>query len=153
MRAIRHIVIHCAATPNGKPFTIEDIDRWHRERGWRCVGYHFVIELDGTVRRGRDVAEIGAHVLGSNADSIGICMIGMDRFTPAQWAALAQLHADLSVTFPFALWQGHRDFSPDQDGDGVIESWEWERTCPGFDVRAWLADELKPEAAHVWGES
>ena len=79
--------------------TIEDIDRWHTDRGFRrgaewlarqngrlfSIGYHFVIYTSGTVATGRHLEEIGAHVAGSNARSIGICMVGTDRFTPAQW--------------------------------------------------------------------
>ena len=76
MRQIKYIVLHCSATKEGVPFGIEDIDRWHRQRGFRKVGYHYVIEIDGEIRKGRDIAEIGAHVQGSNANSIGICYIG-----------------------------------------------------------------------------
>ena len=64
MRKIKYIVLHCSATKEGVPFGIEDIDRWHRQRGFRKVGYHYVIEIDGTLRKGRDIAEIGAHVQG-----------------------------------------------------------------------------------------
>ena len=76
MRKIKYIVLHCSATKEGVPFGIEDIDRWHRQRGFRKVGYHYVILLDGTIRKGRDIAQVGAHVQGSNANSIGICYIG-----------------------------------------------------------------------------
>ena len=76
MRKIDEIIIHCAATPEGKPFTVADIDAWHRKRGFRCIGSHFVIYLDGSVHRGRAIEEVGAHCLGHNANSIGICYIG-----------------------------------------------------------------------------
>ena len=81
MRKIKYIVLHCSATKEGVPFGIEDIDRWHRQRGFRKVGYHYVIEIDGTIRKGRDIAQVGAHVQGSNANSIGICYIVSIRFT------------------------------------------------------------------------
>jgi N-acetylmuramoyl-L-alanine amidase len=139
MRKIRYIVVHCSATQNGKRITAADIDRWHREKGWAKIGYHYVIEIDGTVQKGRDDSEIGAHVAGSNANSIGICMIGIDKFTPDQWRSLRDLHATLSASHLDAEWLGHRDFSPDKDGDGVIEPFEWIKTCPGFDVRGWVA--------------
>lgn len=137
MRPITHIVIHCSATPDGAPRTVEDIDRMHRERGWRKVGYHRVIELDGAVMTGRELEEVGAHVEGSNARSIGICMIGTTRFTSLQWEALAGLVRTLEARFHDAVICGHRDFSPDLDGDGLVEPHEWFKLCPGFDVAEW----------------
>ena len=76
MRQISEIIVHCAATPEGKHFTVADIDAWHKKRGFRCIGYHFVIYLDGSVHEGRAIEEVGAHCLGHNANSIGICYIG-----------------------------------------------------------------------------
>lgn len=74
------IIIHCSATRAGQDFTAADIDRWHRQRGFRSIGYHFVVRLDGTVEPGRDVALDGAHCTGWNHRSIGICYIGgLDR--------------------------------------------------------------------------
>lgn len=70
------IIIHCSATRAGQDFTATDIDRWHRQRGFRSIGYHFVIRLDGTIEPGRDVALDGAHCTGWNHRSIGICYIG-----------------------------------------------------------------------------
>ena len=57
MRTITEIIIHCSATKEGQPFSVADIDRWHRARGFRCIGYHFVIYLDGSVHAGRPIAE------------------------------------------------------------------------------------------------
>jgi len=140
MRTIRHIIIHCSATPNGDArFTLEDIDRMHRERGWRKVGYHYVIECDGLVRVGRQEEEIGAHVEGQNANSIGVCMIGTDAFSAAQWQSLKRLVAELQDRYPDADVKGHRDYSPDLDGDGIIEPREWLKLCPGFAVKDWLS--------------
>lgn len=76
MRQIDTIIIHCSATPEGKEFFAKDIDRWHRERGFRCIGYHYVIDLNGRIEKGRDISQMGAHCLGQNASSIGICYIG-----------------------------------------------------------------------------
>lgn len=142
MRKINYIVLHCSATREGKPFGIRDIDRWHRERGFRQVGYHYVIELDGTIRKGRDLAQIGAHVAGCNADSIGICYIGgldadgkpCDTRTEEQRAAMFYLLQQLRERFPDAVICGHRDLSPDRNGNGVIEPWEWLKACPCFDA-------------------
>lgn len=138
MRVIKTIVVHCSATANGSATTAADIDLWHREKGWAKIGYHYVIKADGTVEVGRDLEEVGAHVAGNNANTIGICMIGTDKFTAAQWQALERLRAELNETFPTAGWCGHRDYSPDKNGDGVIDEFEWMKTCPGFDVRRWL---------------
>jgi N-acetylmuramoyl-L-alanine amidase len=129
MRTINKIIIHCSATAEGRPFTVNDIDRWHRQRGFRCIGYHFVIYLDGSVHQGRPIAEIGAHCLGQNANSIGICYIGgcaadgktpKDTRTQAQKSALIQLITELRQQFPNATIHGHRDFA--------------NKACPSFDV-------------------
>jgi N-acetylmuramoyl-L-alanine amidase len=129
MRTINKIIIHCSATAEGRPFTVNDIDRWHRQRGFRCIGYHFVIYLDGSVHQGRPIAEVGAHCLGQNANSIGICYIGgcaadgktpKDTRTQAQKSALIQLITELRQQFPNATIHGHRDFA--------------NKACPSFDV-------------------
>ena len=103
MRKINSIIIHCAATPEGKDFTVADIDRWHKKRGWKGIGYHFVIYRDGSVHEGRPLAQAGAHCVGHNAESIGICYIGgvdaagkpKDTRTPQQKEALVKLVAEL----------------------------------------------------------
>ena len=85
-----------------------DIDRWHKARGWRCIGYHFVVYRDGTVHPGRPVEQIGAHTSNHNARSIGICYVGgldasgrpKDTRTPQQRAALRRLVSDLRKRFP-----------------------------------------------------
>lgn len=149
MRAIRSIVWHCSATPNGKWFDVTDIDRWHREKGWRMVGYHRIICLDGTVQVGRKLKDVGAHVAGQNSHTVGVCMIGTTEFTLEQWGAAAQLAGELLTLYPNADLVGHRDYSPDQDGDGIIEPWEFIKICPGFDVRSWRAGGLQPPPGHI----
>lgn len=72
----RKIIIHCSDTKEGKYFDEEDINMWHKKRGFKEIGYHIVILLNGEIRKGRDIEEIGAHCLGENLDSIGICYIG-----------------------------------------------------------------------------
>ena len=76
MRQINEIIVHCSATPEGANFTVEDIDKWHRKRGFRCIGYHYVIYRNGTICKGRNIDKIGAHCEGHNTYSIGICYIG-----------------------------------------------------------------------------
>ena len=161
------IVIHCSATPEGKPYTLEDIDRMHRNKGWKMVGYNYVIELDGTVRKGRPLTMDGAHCNTAglsgrayNSHSIGICYIGgvegernakgqivaklnsrgkpipKDTRTPAQKAALVKLVYELMERYPkIKEVIGHRDASPDKDGNGVINRYEWIKDCPCFEVR------------------
>ena len=70
------IILHCSATPEGKDYKAADIDRWHKQQKWECIGYHKVIDLDGTIEDGRPIDMIGAHCSGYNSESIGICYIG-----------------------------------------------------------------------------
>lgn len=142
MRKINKIIVHCSATKEGLNFTVTDIDRWHKARGFRKIGYHYVIYLDGSIHKGREISEIGAHVTGHNSDSIGICFIGgldqngnpKDTRTPEQKTALAALISGLKAFLPEAKILGHRDCSPDINGDGIIEEWEWMKSCPCFNT-------------------
>lgn len=145
------IVIHCTATAEGKDYTVADIDRWHREKGYKKIGYHYVIYRDGTVAQGRNVTEQGAHCNSKgtsgksyNTHSIGICYVGgldktgklaKDTRTPEQKVAMRELVAVLCQKFPITDILGHRDTSPDLDGDGVVEPCEWLKSCPSFEVR------------------
>ena len=149
MRNIKYIVIHCAATKEGQEFDISDMDKWHKARGWRMVGYHFFIKLDGEVQIGRLESQIGAHVAGYNKYSIGICYCGgldsngkpKDTRTDEQKKSLRKLIYALRDKYPnakvkrYPIVQGHRDFSPDLDGDGTIEPNEWLKDCPCFDAK------------------
>lgn len=169
MRDIDLIVIHCSATANGVPLTangetpIETIDRWHRVRKFErthdarvrfnpnltSIGYHYVVYVTGDVAPGRALAEAGAHAQGHNANSIGICMVGMDAYTLSQWSALRAVVEALTKLYPEARVCGHRDLSPDLDGDGVIQQREWTKTCPGFDVSTWSNGGMVPLAGHI----
>lgn len=129
MRKINKIIVHCSATQEGKDFNAKDIDRWHKQRGWKCIGYHYVIKLDGAVETGRAESEIGAHCSGQNANSIGICYIGgldknnkaKDTRTDAQKAAMLVLLKKLKAKYPQAIIYGHRDFAA--------------KACPCFDAK------------------
>ncbi|ACO74149.1 putative N-acetylmuramoyl-L-alanine amidase [Laribacter hongkongensis HLHK9] len=168
-RPIDLIVIHCAATPDGvrlargtQPATAV-IDGWHASRGFHrseaarrafnpalaAIGYHFVIDCDGTLDSGRAEDETGAHAAGHNARSLGICLAGTGRFTPAQWQSLSTLVRSLRARHPAARLCGHRDLSPDRNGDGVVSPAEWTKTCPGFSVADWLAAGMRPAATAV----
>ena len=76
MREITEIIIHCSATKEGMDFRAKDIDAWHKAKGWAGIGYHFVIDLDGTIEQGRPINQVGAHCYGHNKNSIGVCYIG-----------------------------------------------------------------------------
>lgn len=156
MRKIDSIIIHCSATKVGQDFTAADIDRWHRERGFNGIGYHYVVCLDGRLERGRDISLAGAHCKGWNEHSIGICYIGgldvnghpADTRTKAQKRVLYQLIMDLQKEYGILQVFGHRDTSPDLNGDGVIEANEYVKVCPCFDVKEFLKSGR--EALFVW---
>ena len=76
MREINKIIVHCSATREFQDVKTEEIRRWHMDKGWSDVGYHYLIELDGSINKGRPVERIGAHCKGHNNDSIGVCYIG-----------------------------------------------------------------------------
>jgi N-acetyl-anhydromuramyl-L-alanine amidase AmpD len=116
------------------------------------IGYHYVILANGVVATGRHVDEIGAHVQGFNRASIGICMVGTDAFSTEQWRALRRLVDALRMTYPAARVVGHRDLSPDRDGDGKVERSEWTKTCPGFDVASWLVGAMVPLSGNICEE-
>lgn len=133
MREITQIVIHCSDTPPGMDIGAKEIREWHtapkpKGSGWKDIGYHFVIRRDGKVEFGRDMDEVGAHVAGHNAHSIGICMVGgahgVCNFTWQQWGELRYLIQNLTSQFPQAAVCGHRDLNP-------------AKLCPSFDARAW----------------
>lgn len=133
------IVIHCSDTKAGKNFKAKDIDAWHRAQGWRCIGYHYVIDLDGTIEAGRPMNEEGAHCKAAgtsgkpyNKHSIGICYIGgqdksgkhADTRTDAQKLAMVELVYSLMDNFPnIKEVIGHRDVDKG-------------KACPCFNVKA-----------------
>lgn len=152
-RTIQHInsvVVHCAATPNGRPFTPEQIDSWHQQRGFKRdmsihpgysalahIGYHYVITLDGWVHRGRPLNEVGAHARGFNRHSIGICLVGTDRFSVSQWDSLLTLIQGLEAQLDKTLTlYGHNQLNG-------------QKQCPGFDVPAWEKRKFRPLEQHL----
>lgn len=130
MRRIDKIIIHCSATAEGKAFYAKDIDKWHKARGWKGIGYHYVIDLDGKVEKGRPVEQIGAHCTNHNKYSIGICYIGglakdgktpKDTRTKEQKEALWGLIRELLCKYPKATIHGHNEFAA--------------KACPSFNVQ------------------
>jgi N-acetyl-anhydromuramyl-L-alanine amidase AmpD len=147
---IKQIVLHYSATYPDQDIDIRDIDQWHKAKGWKGVGYHYVIKRDGMIERGRKEDERGAHVGGQNANKIGICVIGgldrktgrevgVDNRTDAQIRAQIALIRELLTRYPDAEVVGHKDLAPTQ--------------CPGYDVRSWWAEmnASKPAPAfNIW---
>ena len=129
MRKINEIIVHCTATQEGKDFHVADVDKWHKANGWKGIGYHFLVTLDGTVEKGRSLSEAGAHCTGHNAHSIGVCYVGgldkngkpKDTRTAEQKRALLELIVMLIIKYPEAKIYGHCDFAA--------------KACPCFDVQ------------------
>lgn len=151
MNNIDSIIIHCSATKAGSNIKAKDIDRIHKQRGFNRIGYHYVIDLDGTIEVGRPLSMSGAHCntkgfsgLSYNKHSIGICYVGglnaagkpADTRTAAQKQSLHKLIKELCGKYKIREILGHRDTSPDLDGDGEVEPKEWIKACPCFDVRS-----------------
>jgi N-acetylmuramoyl-L-alanine amidase len=127
---VSKIIVHCSATREGDDsINAEVIDRWHKARGWKGIGYHFVILLDGKIETGRMINKCGAHTKGYNCSSIGICYIGgvekdgktpKDTRTPEQIASMLELLRVLRKMYPDAKIHSHRDFAA--------------KACPSFDA-------------------
>lgn len=128
MRKITEIIVHCTANKATSKITVADIDACHRSRGFRCIGYHYVVMPDGKVEKGRPENETGAHCLGHNACSIGVAYVGgldstgksADTRTPEQRRSLEQLLTSLKKRYPDARIHSHRDFAA--------------KDCPCFDA-------------------
>ena len=145
MRNISLVVIHCTASPEGVKLNVADVRKGHLKRGFKDIGYHFLIHLDGTVERGRPWDQPGAHARGYNVESIGIAYVGgildgkpKDTRTVAQFHSLRACVAIIKAQYPLVNVVGHRDLSVDLNGDGVISKNEWMKACPCFDVKTEL---------------
>lgn len=138
MRKINEIIVHCSATREGQDISVDTIRVWHIKRGWSDIGYHFVIYLDGSVHEGRPLEKIGAHTIGHNANSIGVCYIGgmnkeytkaKDTRTAAQKESLKKLLLSYKKKYKDIKIYGHRDFA--------------NKACPSFDATSeykWISD-------------
>lgn len=158
MNKIDAIVVHNSATRAGQDIGKSEINRMHVARGFNCIGYNFVVRIDGTVETGRSLQIDGAHCnskgfsgVSYNKHSIGICYVGgldksgkaADTRTDAQKKALRELIARLVKEYPdIKEILGHRDTSPDLDGDGIVEPNEWIKMCPCFDAATEYKDLL-----------
>lgn len=129
-RRIDEIIIHCTATPEGRDVSVDTIRGWHIGQGWKDIGYHWVVRLDGTVKPGRPEAQVGSHVAGHNTGTLGVVYVGgvdtkgnpKDTRTPPQTAALLALVKALIVRYPtIKKVTGHNQYAA--------------KACPSFDVR------------------
>jgi N-acetylmuramoyl-L-alanine amidase len=129
MKNVDKVIVHCTATPEGRHTTVEDVRRWHLDRGWSDIGYHFLVYLDGTVHEGRSLDVQGAHCRGQNKNSIGIAYVGgidkvnfkpKDTRTEEQKEALVDMLEFFKIAHPDAVIHGHRDFA--------------NKACPSFDA-------------------
>lgn len=134
---IAYLVVHCAATRPSMDVGKAEIRKWHPQRGFFDIGYHYVIRRDGTLEKGREDTRPGAHVSGFNGKSLGICLVGgvtehdvnvaENNFTPQQFHELRFLLKKLKAVYPNAQIVGHRDLNKG-------------KACPSFDVKEWLAN-------------
>ena len=116
---LHYFIIHCSAVRPNQTSSAKQIDQWHRARGWRMIGYHYVIRRDGTVEPGRPLWMVGAHCKGHNTNSIGICYEGgldargqpADTRTPEQKASMDSLVNVLHIKYPVAQVVGHNHFA------------------------------------------
>ena len=131
---VEYLVVHCSATPEDMDIGASDIKRWHLQRGWLDIGYHYVIRRDGTVEKGRNDNTPGAHARGYNQKSLGICLVGgvesdgkspEANYTHAQWESLESLLSVLLVDHEGAQVLGHRDLP------------NVHKACPSFDAIEW----------------
>lgn len=146
----RYLTVHTSATYPWQDIGAEEIAAMHRRKGWRTIGYHFVIRRDGTIDDGRPITQQGAHVRGHNRNNVGICLVGglddegnaIDNFTVEQMDSLRYLITKLQVKYRIRdeRIKGHRDWFPDLNGDGVIDQHDWLKECPCFDVRVRLEE-------------
>ncbi|MGW9332732.1 N-acetylmuramoyl-L-alanine amidase [Bosea sp. NPDC055594] len=130
-RRIEEIIVHCTATPEGRPVSVNTIRGWHIGQGWRDIGYHWVVLLDGTIAPGRPESQVGSHVAGHNSGTLGVVYVGgvgadgktpKDTRTPAQKTALLELCRALIQRYPaIRKVTGHNQYSS--------------KACPSFDVR------------------
>ena len=129
MRLIKEIIIHCSATREGQPVSVDTIKDWHLAKGWNNIGYHFYIDLDGKINKGRDIDKIGAHCKGHNRNSIGICYCGgvesdgktpKDTRTEVQKESLLHVLKTLKAMYTDAIIYSHNEFA--------------NKACPSFDA-------------------
>lgn len=152
MRHLTEIIIHCSATRDdwmqgqSTAAKVAEIKRWHMDdNGWSDIGYHWIIDRDGTVAAGRTMERDGAHVKGHNKGTVGVCLLGgfgssendspYDHYTAEQMASLRKLIGKLQFEYQsITKVTGHNQYAA--------------KACPGFQVKPWL-NETKPKTDKV----
>ena len=143
MRPIHTLVWHCTASRETSSQSIADVRRFHMQvNKWRDVGYHLLVRRDGSVELGRPESQVGAHVAGHNMGTLGYAYEGgldatgraKDTRTAAQKATMLRLTEQAIARHRLRRVTGHRDLSPDLNGDGIISPSEWTKQCPCFDA-------------------
>ena len=127
-RKIEFLVVHCSDSPLKNHDNVETLRRWHIERGFSDIGYHYVITMDGKVHEGRPEQKVGAHAINFNSGSIGICLTGRNQFTEAQLSSLESLCKKLCEKYNLNKLDilGHSDLTKS-------------KTCPNFNVQQLVA--------------
>ena len=129
MRLVKEVIIHCSATREGQDVSVDTIRDWHLAKGWNDIGYHFYIDLDGTIHKGRDIDKMGAHCKGRNRNSIGICYCGgveadgktpKDTRTQEQKESLLHVLKTIKAMYPESMIYSHNEFAA--------------KACPSFDA-------------------
>ena len=129
MRPLDKIILHCSATKEGQHITVETMRQWHLKRGWKDIGYHYVIYIDGSVHKGRPIEQVGAHTKGQNTGSIGICYVGgvekdgktpKDTLNELQETAMVNLIKALREEYGDMTLHGHNEYAA--------------KACPSFKV-------------------
>lgn len=140
MRTIERIFVHCTA--GNQKATVEDLMAAFKARGWKHSGYHWVVLADGAIYQLLDEKEVSNGVYGYNSTSINIAYTGgidargkaVDNRTEEQKKSLVSLLKELRERYPKAKIMGHRDISPDKNGNGIVDPWERIKECPCFDA-------------------
>ena len=129
MRLVKEVIIHCSATRESQQVSVDTIRDWHLAKGWNDIGYHFYIDLDGTIHKGRDIDKIGAHCKGRNRNSIGVCYCGgveadgktpKDTRTQEQKESLLHVLKTIKAMYPESMIYSHNEFAA--------------KACPSFDA-------------------
>lgn len=146
MRRIGYIAVHCTAGRQTQ--TVSDLQAEFRRKGWKNPGYHYVVAPDGKITQLLDEGKVSNGVKGFNSVSVNVAYIGgigadgkvVDNRTDEQKKSLRQLLGMLKKKYPGAVIQGHRDFSPDTNGNGVVDPWERIKECPCFNAKEEYGD-------------
>lgn len=146
MRKIDYIAVHCTA--GSQKATVRDLELEFKRKGWKNPGYHYVVMADGKIHQLLDTEKVSNGVKGFNSVTVNVAYTGgidakgnpTDNRTEEQKASLRKLLKLLKGKFPDAVIQGHRDFSPDKNGNGVVDAWERIKACPCFNAKTEYKD-------------